>query len=122
MTPTDIAWPFGFDAAGRTARAGQEEHVKQMLGQLIFTNLGERVNRPEFGSGLMQLVFAPNSPELATALQFNMRAAIQRWLGDLIELSALEVASNDATIGISLRYVIRATGAAQTAQFTQAAP
>ncbi len=119
MSATDIAWPYGFDAAGRTARAAPEAHIRQMLEQLLFTNAGERVNRPDFGSGLLQLVFAPNSPELATALQFNMRAAIQRYLGDLIDLSALEVSSEDSTIRINLRYVIRATGTAQAAQFVQ---
>ncbi len=119
MSNADIAWPYGFDSAGRTARAGPEAHIRQMLEQLLFTNAGERVNRPDFGSGLLQLVFAPNAPELATALQFNMRAAIQRYLGDLIEVSTLEVGSEDAAIRITLRYVIRATGTAQAAQFVQ---
>ena len=121
MSGTHLAWPYGFDAAGRTACVGHEEHVKQMLAQLLFTNAGERVNRPDFGSGLLQLVFAPNSPELATALQFNMRAAIQQWLGDVVELNALEVTSEDATISIHLRYIIRATGTVQTAHFVQRA-
>ena len=62
-----------------------------MIEQLLFTNPGERVNRPDFGSGLLQMVFAPNSPELAAALQFTMQAALQRWLGDVIEVQNLEV-------------------------------
>ena len=58
-----------------------------MIEQLLFTNPGERVNRPDFGSGLLQMVFAPNSPELAAALQFTTQAALQRYLGDLIDLA-----------------------------------
>lgn len=114
-----IAFPYGFDATGRTARADDPEHVKQMLAQLLFTNAGERVNRPDFGSGLLQLVFAPNAPELAAALEFNLRAAIQRHLGDLLDVTALAVRSEDATITIELRYLLRATGVAQAARFTQ---
>ena len=58
-----------------------------MIEQMLFTNPGERVNRPDFGSGLMQLVFAPNSPELAAALEFTLQAALDRWLGDVIEVA-----------------------------------
>ena len=65
-----------------------------MIEQLLFTNPGERVNRPDFGSGLLQLVFAPNSPELAAALQFTLQAALERWLGDVIEVRELEVTSH----------------------------
>src|SRR5690242_5540225 len=84
-----IDYPFHFDERGRTAAAGYDDHIRDMLEQLLFTNPGERVNRPDFGSGLMQLLFTPTSPELATALQFTLQAAIQRWLGDIIDLQGL---------------------------------
>jgi hypothetical protein len=116
----NIDFPFGFDSRGRTATAGDDEHIRDMLEQLIFTNPGERVNRPDFGSGVLQLVFAPNSPELAAALQFTMQAAIQRWLGDLIDLHALEVSSEDAALRIDVKYVVRRTNQAQTASFDRA--
>ncbi|MCB0001948.1 MAG: GPW/gp25 family protein [Anaerolineae bacterium] len=116
----NIDFPFGFDSRGRTATAGDDEHIRDMLEQLIFTNPGERVNRPDFGSGVLQLVFAPNSPELAAALQFTMQAAIQRWLGDLIDLHALEVSSEDAALRIDVQYVVRRTNQPQTASFDRA--
>ena len=116
----NIDFPFGFDSRGRTATAGDDEHIRDMLEQLIFTNPGERVHRPDFGSGVLQLVFAPNSPELAAALQFTMQAAIQRWLGDLIDLHALEVSSEDAALRIDVQYVVRRTNQPQTASFDRA--
>jgi hypothetical protein len=90
-----------------------------MIEQLLFTNPGERVNRPDFGSGLLQLVFAPNSPELAAALQVSMQATLQRWLGDLIEVHRLQVESEQSTLRITLEYMVRQTGERQSAQFVR---
>ncbi len=115
----NIDYPFHFDSRGRTATAPDDDHIRDMLEQLIFTNPGERVNRPDFGSGVLQLLFAPNSPELAAALQFTMQAAIQRWLGDLIELQALQVDSVDSTLRIDVQYLVRRTNQTQVATFTR---
>jgi hypothetical protein len=115
----NVDFPFHFDTRGRTAEAGDDEHLRDMLEQLIFTSPGERVNRPDFGSGVLQLVFAPNSPELAAALQFTMQAAIQRWLGDVVDLQALDVSSEEATLRIDVQYVVRRTNQLQTASFSR---
>ncbi|MUL34950.1 GPW/gp25 family protein [Gloeocapsopsis dulcis] len=106
----NIDFPLQFDSRGRTATTDDADHIRDMLEQLLFTNPGERVNRPNFGSGLLQQVFAPNSPELAAALQFTLQAALQQWLGDLIEVQALEVVSEDATLRILIQYLVRRTG------------
>ena len=113
----NVDFPFAFDSRGRTAACDDAAHVRDMLEQLLFTNGGERVNRPEFGSGLLQLVFAPNSTELAAALQFTTRAAVQQWLGDVLELQALEVASEDAVLRVAVRYALRQTGEVRTESF-----
>jgi phage baseplate assembly protein W len=101
----NIAYPFAFDRRGRTATAGDDDHIRQMIEQLLFTNPGERVNRPDFGSGILQLVFAPDSPELAAAMQFTLQAALQRWLGDVIQIQALEVSAEDSTLRITVNYL-----------------
>lgn len=110
----NIDFPFHFDGRGRTASTSDNDHIRDMIEQLLFTNPGERVNRPDFGSGLLGMVFEPNSPELASALQFGMQAAIQRWLGDLIELQTLEVTSEEATLRVVVQYVVRRTGEPRT--------
>ena len=114
---THIDYPFHFDKNGRTATPDEGDHMRDMIEQLLFTSPGERVNRPDFGSGLLGLVFAPNSPELATALQFSMQAALQRWLGDLIEVQALQVTSEDSTLRVDLQYMIRRTEERRTETF-----
>jgi phage baseplate assembly protein W len=114
-----IAFPLAVGPMGRTAATDPDAHVLQMIEQLLFTSPGERVNRPDFGSGLLQLVFAPNSDELAAALQFSMQAALQQWLGDVIEVRALEVTADDAILRVELRYLVRRTGEERSATLTR---
>ena len=118
----NIDYPYHFDARGRTATTTDTDHIRDMIEQLLFTNPGERVNQPDFGSGLLQLVFAPNSPELATALQFTMQAALQRYLGDVIDIRALQVVAQDSTLTITLVYQIRETQEERTDTFVRSAP
>ena len=118
----NIDFPFHFDQRGRTATTSYEDHVRDMIEELLFTNPGERVNHPDFGSGLLQMVFAPNSPEVAAALQFTAQAALQRYLGDIIDLQSLEVTSQDATLSVAVKYVIKLTGDSRTENFVRSAP
>lgn len=106
-----IDFPFAFDARSRTAASPSDaDHVRDMIELLLFTNPGERVNRPDFGSGLLQLVFAANTPEVAAALQFTAQAALERWLGDLIAIDRLEVTSDGARLEVDIAYALRTTG------------
>lgn len=114
----NIDYPFGFDGRGRSALT-DDDHIRDMIEQFLFTNAGERVNRPDFGSGVLQLVFAPNSPELTAALQHTVRAGLQRWLGDVIEVRELNVTSRDAVLRIELQYAVRRTGEVRTTTFEQ---
>ncbi|MER5911355.1 GPW/gp25 family protein [Streptomyces sp. NPDC001982] len=107
---TDIAFPFHADRRGRTAHARPAEHVHDLIEQLLFTSPGERVMRPDFGCGLLDLVFAPNSPELLSTLELSVQAALQRWLGDLVEVVALDIEGGDAVVRVDLSYVVRSTG------------
>jgi phage baseplate assembly protein W len=106
----NIDHPLHFDTRGRTAATTDDDHVRDMIEELLFTNPGERVNRPDFGSGLLQLVFAPNSAELAAALQYTVQASLQRWLSDVIDLQALEVDAQDSTLRVVVQYAIHRTG------------
>jgi uncharacterized protein len=118
----NIDYPFHFDNRGRTTTTGDDDHIRDMIEQFLFTNPGERVNRPDFGSGLLQMVFAPNSPELAAALQFTVQAGLQQWLGDVIEVQALEVTSEEATLRVLVQYVVRRTGERRAETFERGGP
>ncbi len=116
----NIDFPFHPDGRGRSAEADDAHHVRDMIEQLVFTNPGERVNRPDFGSGLLQLIFAGNSPELAATVQFTLQAALQRWLQDVIEVRALEVSAEDAAITVHVDYLLLRTRELLSASFTRA--
>src|ERR1700690_750166 len=113
----NIDFPFHFDSRGRTAKTTYEDHIRDMIEELVFTNPGERVNRPDFGSGLLQIVFAPNSPELAAALQFTMQAALQTYLGDVMTLQTLDISSQDSPLRVVVKYTVTASGNTRTDTF-----
>lgn len=115
----NIDFPFHFDGRGRTASTTDNDHIRDMIEEFLFTNVGERVNRPDFGSGLLQLVFAPNSPELAATVQFTIQAGLQRYLGDIIEVRDFNVESVDSSLTIDIKYVVRRTNEQQTATFVR---
>lgn len=115
-----VDYPIHFDSRGRTAATSDEDHVRDLIELVLFTAPGERVNRPTFGSGVRQLLFAPNSEALAAATQVAIQGALQQWLGELIEAQAVEVSRDDSTLYIEIRYVMRRDQRQQVATFTRA--
>lgn len=112
-------YPFHFDSRGRTAQSSPDDHLRSLIEQVLFTSPGERVNRPTFGSGLLQMVFAPNSEELAATTQFLVQGALQQWLGDLIQVEAVLVDNRESTLQVTVEYTVRLTQQRQVAQFTR---
>ena len=115
-------FPFHADARGRTALAGDAAHVRDLIEQVLFTAPGERVNRPEFGSGLLQLVFDPNRQEVASATQLLVQGALQQWLGDLIEVETASVESLDEQLVVTVVYRLVRTGERRVDRFEGQAP
>lgn len=115
----NIQYPLQFDGLGRTAATDDADQVRDMIEQLLFTNPGERVNRPDLGSGLLQMVFAPNSPELAAALQLTVQAALQRFLGDLINLQQVQVTALNSALTVVVQYVLNETQQGFTQTFVR---
>ena len=103
----NLAFPFHFDSRGRSARCDDPRHVRDLIEQLRFTAPGERVMRPTFGTGVAQLLFAPNSPELAGATQMLVQSALQQWLGDRLTVQAVRVEAVDAALRVLVSYRLR---------------
>ena len=114
-----IDHPYHFDGRGRTARATPDDHVRDLIEQVLFTTPGERVNRPTFGSGVLQLIFAPNNDALATATQVTVQAALQQWLGELILVEAVDADNDDSTLRVQVRYILRRTQERKVAEFVR---
>lgn len=114
-----VDYPYHFDSRGRTAETTEDEHVRDLIEQVLFTTPGERVNRPTFGSGVLQLIFAPNGQALAGATQMNVQGALQQWLGDVIQVEAVDVQSDDSTLAVLIQYTIRRTQQRVVSRFTR---
>ena len=102
----NLSYPYHIDGRGRSAEAAEEVWIRGLIEQVLFTQPGERVMRPDFGSGVMQLVFAPNSPELAAATQMLVQSALQQALASLIAVEGVAVEAVDSTLRITVQYVI----------------
>lgn len=112
-----IDYPMHFDGRGRTATTTYTDHVRDMIEQLLFTSPGERVNRPDFGSGLLQMVFIPNSAEMAATTQYLVQGALQQILGDFIQVENVVVESDESTLRVSVQYLLRRSQHRQTDHF-----
>jgi uncharacterized protein len=118
---TEFGFPFSTDSRGRTASADASAHLRQLLEQLLLTAPGERVNRPTFGTGLAHLVHEPSSNALAEATQVLVQGELQRWLGDRLEIQAVDVRSEEAELEVMVRYRQRADGESRVEVFRRPA-
>ncbi|WP_129793260.1 GPW/gp25 family protein [Sphingosinicella sp. CPCC 101087] len=117
---TEVGYPYRFDGRGRTAGAADRAaHVRELIEQLLFTAPGERVMRPDFGTGLMALLFGPASTNLAAATQMIVQSALQQWLSDEIEPQEVSVLAGEGSIEVTVRYVLRETGEARVDSFSR---
>jgi len=99
----NVNYPYQFDGRGRTLDPLQD-YVRQLIEQVLFTSPGERVNLPDFGSGLLQLPFAPNSFEMAAATQFSVQGALQKWLSNYIKVQSVVASVQEATLTVTVTY------------------
>jgi uncharacterized protein len=118
MDAAYINYPFFIDGRGRTATTDRNQHVRQLIEQVLFTNPGERVNRPDFGCGLRRLVFMPNSQPLAAATQVLVKSALQQWLQNEIQVEKVDVTAADNMLTVTVAYTNRDSGQRQVDQFT----
>lgn len=114
-----IAFPLHYDGRGRTAESTEEQHIRDLIRQVLLTSPGERVNRPTFGSGLLRLVFAPNGDVLANATQLGVQGALQQWLGDRIRVELVEVRNVESVLTVVVKYLVLHSQEQQTVEFTQ---
>jgi phage baseplate assembly protein W len=117
--PMPVASPLQFDGRGRTGEVLPDQHLRDLIEEVLLTAPGERVMRPTFGSGLLQMAFAPNSDQLGATLQMLVQGALQSWLGDLIEVAGVSISQDDGNLTVSVNYTVRSTGQNTTATFAQ---
>ena len=115
---SDLDYPYQFSGLGLTASTDRDDHIRDLIEQVLFTTPGERVMRPDFGAGLLALVFEPNSSTLAAATQVLVQSALQRSLSDLIAVQSVDVVNDDAALRVSVNYVTLLDRSLHSATFT----
>lgn len=118
----NVDHPVHFDSLGNTAATDDADHLRDLIEQVLFTSPGERVNRPTFGSGLLQLTFSPNSPQAAAATQMLVQGSLQQWLGDQIVVEAVEVTAVDSSLTVTVQFVTRRDGQRRVMEFQPGGP
>ncbi len=115
-----MRFPFHIGSRGSTATTDTSEdaYVRDLLEQVLLTTPGERVNRPDFGSGLLGMVFAPGGDVLQAALQASVQATLQRWLADLVMVQAVAVEVEESTLTVTVQYVVQRTQTQQLTRFS----
>ena len=98
---SDFAFPFRIDAAsGQAARASYQDHVDQMIRQILLTDPGERVCLPDFGAGIRRLLFAPITAQLQATATMMITSALNTWLANQITVSSVTVQTPASTPGV----------------------
>jgi phage baseplate assembly protein W len=117
--PRFLDYPYAVGGGSAPATTGADDHLRDLILQVLFTNPGERVNLPEFGAGVQRLVFAPNSEALRATTQFLVSNNLQRWLGERIRVEQVIVTSEpglEETVTIEIVYVVKTTQERQRMQ------
>jgi uncharacterized protein len=116
--PTTLDHPYHFSGQGRSASTSAAGHIRDLIEQVLFTAPGERVMRPDFGAGLLTLVFEPNSTTLAATTQFLVQSALQQHLADVIAVQGVAVSAAGSTLQVEVAYAVLADGSSQRASFS----
>jgi phage baseplate assembly protein W len=115
----NVDFPYHVDGRGRTAATGADDHLRDLIEQVLFTAPGERVMRPDFGSGLLGLVFEPGGPALVAATQHLVQGALQQELGHLIAVESVEVAQDESKLSVGVSYIALRTQERASASFSR---
>src|SRR5262249_36047695 len=106
--PRFLDYPYSVGGNGIPSTTTADDHLRDLILQVLFTNPGERVNLPEFGVGVQRLVFEPSSDAMRASVQFLINSNLQRWLGDRIDIEQVQVTSEpgfEETVTIEIFYV-----------------
>lgn len=105
-----LHYPLQEDPGGKRLRreTDYEAYVTQLIKQVLLTSPGERVNRPDLGAGVKQLVFRALGPATATLAETMVYKALTDSLSALIRVDEVNVELGDARLDITVVYTLYA--------------
>ena len=118
MDKTSFGFPFKIGVDGRVASLTGDDNIRAKIIQVLFTSPGERVNMPEFGCGLRDLLFDPNNTILAATTEYTVRKSLERWLGNEVLVETVSVESEEENLVITIIYMRKDTLEQQAVKIT----
>jgi len=88
-------FPVELDGRGGLAVSGHDRDIEQAMTIILSTAKGERMMRPDFGSGIHDLIFAPYNATTAGLLAYHVQEALARW-EPRIEVTNVDVQQSPA--------------------------
>jgi phage baseplate assembly protein W len=76
---TGWSFPLETNVQGGINLSKEDKDVREAIWLILGTKLGERVYRPNFGSRLSELVFAPLNPRTLFLIRLYVEEALQMW-------------------------------------------
>jgi len=103
---TCFSFPYRISPTGTTAQTDRDGQIRDMVEQVLFTRKGERINRPEFGAGMHEMLFSENAPEIASAAQHMVQAALQQWLAEVVEIRGVRTEAVENLLRVNVVYSV----------------
>lgn len=105
-----LAYPLQIAVQGGVRLSSKEENIEESIAIILRTNLGERVNRPNFGSRLSELVFEPVNGETLLLTRLYVEESVKMWEPRInVKEVRAEPDLNRSAIKIEIIYQIKNT-------------
>ncbi|THD35872.1 MAG: hypothetical protein E7773_07945 [Sphingomonas sp.] len=100
-----IAFPYRLAPSGQTETSDLDDYIRDLLAQIVFTDPGERVNRPDFGCSLRRLVFTDGRSETTAAVEALIHSALRQWVGEVVQIQQVDVTTADSLVAVTIGYL-----------------
>lgn len=98
------------NSSGSIGTVQGTDRIRSLITQILLTSSGERIMEPEFGCGLFDLLFEPLGDITRATCQFEVRQALVRWLGEVIEVEEVDIFDvlneDSSALEVSITYTL----------------
>ncbi|MAR90933.1 MAG: GPW/gp25 family protein [Pseudomonadota bacterium] len=107
--PNIQSWPLGaIDPDGSLPWSGLDQSVREVMLNILLTRPGERLQRPDFGAGLLNFVHQPNNETTRNLIAGVVRKSLALWeTRVVVDQVDVQPTAHQAEVHIHIRYHLR---------------
>ena len=104
-------FPVEVDGRGGLGVSGYDRDIEQAITIILSTAKGERMMRPDFGSGIHDFIFAPYNPTTAGLFAYHVQDALARWEPRIkvTNVDVQQASGEPSQIMIDVQYIVKST-------------